>query len=392
VRVTYVILSPTFGMHQYTADLANRFADLKNQGRQSAHATVITPRQIPADRYAPSVDVQSIAAVTGTGLKRSNLNPAAFQKVYRAILASQPDVVHFTGPHIWNPILLYRLRRVGIPTIHTIHDVDPHSGTGYGRLLYVWNNSIVRGAGQILVHGQVYRDRLIARGTPADRVVYAPLLHLFTSYEMEQRLRSVPPQINAEGYALFFARLEAYKGVDILIAAMEQLANSMPAARAIIAGKGDSQQAALQVTLPATVELRNRQIGDAEALDLFRQCSVVVLPYRDATQSALIAAAFFFEKPVIVTRTGALPEYVCEGETGWIIPPNDATALARCLQAALADPLRLRQTGLAGRAWLETQSREEHQTLNRMYEQACSHRGPASAAQQQAKKGDYVHD
>ena len=96
-------------------------------------------------------------------------------------MASQPDVVHFTGPHIWNPILLYRLRRVGIPTIHTIHDVDPHSGTGYGRLLYVWNNSIVREAGQILVHGQLYRDRLIAQGVPADRVTYTPLLHLFTS-------------------------------------------------------------------------------------------------------------------------------------------------------------------------------------------------------------------
>jgi glycosyltransferase involved in cell wall biosynthesis len=379
-------------MHQYTADLANRFASLKSQGGQSGRATVITPRQIPADRYAPFVDVQPIAAVTGTGLKKSNLNPAALQKVYRAILTSQPDVVHFTGPHIWNPILLYRLRHAGIPTIHTIHDVDPHSGTGYGRLLYVWNNSIVRGAGQILVHGQVYRDRLIAQGTPADRVVYAPLLHLFTSYEMEQHLRSVPPEISDAGYALFFARLEAYKGVDIFIEAMRPLASSMPAARAIIAGKGDLQQAAPQTTLPVTVDLRNRLIGDAEALDLFRQCSVVVLPYRDATQSALIAAAFFFEKPVIVTRTGALPEYVREGETGWIIPPNDATALARCLQAALADPMRLRQTGLAGRAWLEAQSREEHQTLTRMYEQACSHRTPAVSAQQPAKKGDYVHD
>lgn len=377
MRVTYVVLSPTFGMHQYTADLANRFADRKGNGGQLAQATVIAPRQVPTDRYAPAVNIQSIVPVIGTGLKRSNLNPAALQRAYRAIVASRPDVVHFTGPHLWNPVLLYRMRRAGIPTIHTIHDVDPHSGTGYGRLLYVWNNSIVRWAGQILVHGRLYRDRLIAQGTPTDRVVYTPLLHLFMSYEMEQRLRAAPPEISDEGYALFFARLEAYKGVDVFIQAMGQLTDRLPAARAIIAGKGDFQQAAPQAILPATVELRNRMIGDAEALELFRKCSVVVLPYRDATQSALIAAAFFFAKPVIVTRAGALPEYVREDETGWVIPPNDATALARCLQAVLADPIRLRQTGLAGRTWLEIQSGEEHQTLKRMYEQARSHRASA---------------
>ncbi len=379
-------------MHQYAADLANRFADPESYGEPLAHATVITPRQVPADRYAPTVDVQSIATVTGTGLKRSNLNPATFQQVYRAILASQPDVVHFTGPHLWNPILLYRLRSRGIPTIHTIHDVDPHSGTGYGRLLYVWNNSIVRWAGQILVHGQMYRDRLIAQGISPDRVVYTPLLHLFTSYEMEQRLRSAAPEISDQRYALFFARLEAYKGVDVLLEAMQQLARSASTARVIIAGKGDLSLVAPQATLPAAVELRNHLIGDTEAIDLFRQCSVVVLPYRDATQSALIAAAFFFQKPVIVTRAGALPEYVRDGETGWIIPPNDTAALSDCLRAAFADPARLSQMGQAGRAWLELQSREENQVLRRMYEQAGSHQALAAPTHQQAKKGDYAHD
>jgi glycosyltransferase involved in cell wall biosynthesis len=379
-------------MQQYTADLANRFADIKGPSEPPSCATVIAPRQIPVNRYATTVDVQSIAAISGTGLRKDNLNPATFRQVYRAILASQPEIVHFTGPHIWNPILLYRLRRAGIPTIHTIHDVDPHSGAGYGRLLYLWNNLIVRWAGQILVHGRIYRERLIARGVSPDRVVYTPLLHLFTSYDIAQRLRSGPLHISDQKYALFFARLEVYKGVDLLIEAMPQLAGSLPAARAIIAGKGDLSHITPRSTLPETVELRNRLIDDDEAVDLFRQCSVVVLPYRDATQSALVAAAYFFHKPVIVTRTGALPEYVREGETGWIIPPNDTAALANCLRAAFGDPARLRQMGQAGHALLEAQSRDEHQVLRRMYEQAGSHQAPAASAHQQAKKGDDAHD
>ena len=54
-------------------------------------------------------------------------------------------------------------------------------------------------------------------------------------------MRSTPPEISDQGYALFFARLEAYKGIDVLLEAMQQLASIAPTARAIIAGKGDLQ-------------------------------------------------------------------------------------------------------------------------------------------------------
>jgi alpha-maltose-1-phosphate synthase len=120
------------------------------------------------------------------------------------------------------------------------------------------------------------------------------------------------------------------------------------------------------------VELRNRLIEDDEAIDLFRRCSLVVLPYVDATQSALIAAAYFFGKPVIVTRTGALPEYVIDGETGWVIEPRDPQALAECLLAAFSDPARLAEMGKAGRAWYEVQRRIEHSMLLTMYRQAAA--------------------
>ena len=108
-------------------------------------------------------------------------------------------------------------------------------------------------------------------------------------------------------------------------------------------------------------------IEDDEAIDLFSRCSLVVLPYIDATQSALIGAAYFFGKPVIVTRAGALPEYVVEGETGWVIPPRDPQALAECLQAALGDPDRLARMGRAGRAWYDAQRIVERETLDDMY-------------------------
>jgi glycosyltransferase involved in cell wall biosynthesis len=366
VRVCYVALSPTFGMHQYTAGMANQMAGaFEHEPVRSWPVTIITNRRVPRDRYAPQVNVQSIVDIAGTGLQQTNFSLRGFERIYRAIRAAEPDVVHFTGPHVWNPALLLRLKQAGIKTIHTLHDLDPHSGTGYGRLLYAWNNSIVRWANHILVHGRVYQERLAQQGLPSERVSYTPLLHLFLSYQAEAALRQAPPAVTLEPFALFFARIETYKGIDTLFAAMRQM-NGRIGMQAVVAGKGELEQAA-----PGNVEVRNRLIDDAEATDLFRRCSLVVLPYRDATQSAVIAAAYFFAKPVIVTRTGALPEYVAEGSTGWIIEPGNASALAEKLSCAIKDPVRLKQMGEAGQAWYAEQYRNEVSALRSLYERAA---------------------
>jgi glycosyltransferase involved in cell wall biosynthesis len=70
---------------------------------------------------------------------------------------------------------------------------------------------------------------------------------------------------------------------------------------------------------------------------------------------------------VLVTQTGALPEYVREGETGWVIPPADAGALTRCLQAALGDPVGLSRMGCAAKERYKRERQIEGSTLRVMY-------------------------
>jgi glycosyltransferase involved in cell wall biosynthesis len=69
----------------------------------------------------------------------------------------------------------------------------------------------------------------------------------------------------------------------------------------------------------------------------------------------------------VVTRVGALPEYVVEGETGRIVPPRDPQALAEVLRAALSDPGRLARLGRAGRVWYERRREEEGARLQALY-------------------------
>ena len=56
-------------------------------------------------------------------------------------------------------------------------------------------------------------------------------------------------------------------------------------------------------------------------------------------------------RPVVAARTGGLPEVVRDGETGYLVPPGDAAALAERLGALLGDEALRKRIGAAGRAW-----------------------------------------
>ena len=361
MRICYVLLSPTLGMHQYTSDLANRMVGAGHD------AHLVTTKHASRDRYGPDIKIQTPIETTNTGFSLEAIDVHGFRRTLQTLRKVNSDVIHFTGPHLWNAFLMKALRARNTPVCHTIHDLHPHAGAFYGQLLYLWNRSVLNSADQILVHGEQYRDYLLARGIMPSQVTYTPLMHLFLSHAQEKRLVQSPPTVRYEPWALFFARLEVYKGLPVLLEAARRIGpptRSSP--NMILAGQGRLEKLGLE-PIPPNVEVRNRLIDDREAIDLFGRCGLVVLPYIEASQSALIAAAYFFRKPVIVTRTGALPEYVVPGETGWVVPPNDPQTLADRLKKALADPDRLVQMGQAGREWYESQRQVEEKTLQGMY-------------------------
>ncbi|MHB1295236.1 MAG: glycosyltransferase family 4 protein [Anaerolineae bacterium] len=364
MRICYLLLSPTFGMHQYTADYANRMAAAGHE------AYLLTSTRYPADRYAPEVRVLAQVDTRDRGLSLNALQPRALRKVIAALRELRPDVVHITGPHVWNSLVMASLRRSNIPIVHSVHDWQPHPGAGYGRLLQLWNADIVRRADHVLVHSRLYLEQLVRDEVPD--VTYLPLLHAFVGYAQADAFRNCadtahrcePPLV------LFFGRLERYKGVGDLLKAWSLAQHGD--AQLVVAGPG-SIETLWEGVLPAGVDLRAHHIDDAEALDLFGCCAVVVLPYTGASQSALVGAAYHLRKPVIVTRSGALPEYVQDDVTGWVVEPSDPTGLARCLEQALADPVRLKRMGEAGRAWYDAQRTQEEQHLLQMYAPVATH-------------------
>jgi glycosyltransferase involved in cell wall biosynthesis len=348
-------------MHQYTADIANRLVRVGHQ------AHLITTARYPGDRYASAVMVHTPVETRNSGFSSDALRIRAVGRAIQAIQDTRPDVVHITGPHLWNLPVLCALRRAGIPVVHTLHDLEPHLGSAYGPLLYGWNRAVLYLADQILVHAVRYRHRLLARGLSANRVTCTPLLHLFLGHTWLGQWDSLTADVRYDPCILFFGRLERYKGVSHLLTAWAMMDRpGDPDARLILAGPGKLDRL-WAGALPPGVDVRARLIDDAEAIELFRCCGVLVLPYRGATQSALIPAAYYFRKPVVAAPSGALDEYVEHGETGWLVEPEHPASLARCLSSVLSDLERLANMGVTSRAWYDARRDAEEMVLWQMY-------------------------
>ncbi|MBV6473921.1 MAG: D-inositol-3-phosphate glycosyltransferase [Saprospiraceae bacterium] len=139
---------------------------------------------------------------------------------------------------------------------------------------------------------------------------------------------------------LFFGFIRRYKGLDLLIEALADPMLANTGVRLLVAGEFyDREDNYLELIdahgLAERVILHTDFIPDSKVKYYFGACDIVVQPYRSATQSGVTPLAYYFEKPMVVTRVGGLPEQVPEGRAGYSCDPEPASiadAIARFLQ------------------------------------------------------------
>ncbi|GJL95338.1 MAG: glycosyl transferase [Hyphococcus sp.] len=137
---------------------------------------------------------------------------------------------------------------------------------------------------------------------------------------------------------LFFGFVRPYKGVDIAVNALAQ--SGVKDVRLTIAGecwqrRHEIDDLVSDLGLADKVEILNRYVSDQEAAELFARADVVVLPYRSVSGTGIIPLAYHYEKPVIVTDLPGLREFVTDGVTGWVVPPEAPAELAKLINGPL---------------------------------------------------------
>lgn len=334
MRVAIVALSCHGGMRHYASQLANSLAS-------HAEVHVFTPPDPELrDYFSPETILQPSLPLSFPGQAwRGSLvqaNPWVHASNAKRLRRIRADVVHVVTPHPSNGLLLPLLG--DLPILYTMHDPSVHPGEA-SPLRDKLTRRALHFADRLIVHGEALRQELAEQGISSEHVSVIP----HGDYGF---FRKHAKGLAEEPMILFFGRLIQYKGLEVLCRAERLLAERMSGYTLCIAGEGDTSLFASEIGPSGRVTVTNKYLSDAEVAELFERARVVVLPYTQASQSGVLAIAFAFGKPVIVTRVGGLPEAV--GEAGLIIPPDDPVALADALERLFGDASLRAQLAEAG--------------------------------------------
>ena len=323
----------TGGIAHFTAGLAPALA--------ADGVTVLTwSRRYPARLYPGTLrDVVSTTAITYGDVVPilDILNPLTWLKAVRRARRDgcRTLVLQWVHP-VQGPVyrtMAIAARRAGIGVVAICHNVSPHEDSP------LWSRFVrlgIRSADVLVVHSRPMAVEA-ARLHPHAKIVVG-FLPTFTNVAT-----ALADTDGADAAAvrrrygigetsrvlLNFGFVRPYKGVEDAIRAM---AHQTSDAHLLVVGDcWDDADLYHRVVAEAgvadRVTLDFRYVSNDEMPGLFEAADAVFVPYRRATQSAVVQLAYAFGRPVIATTVDGLPEAVADGSSGVLAPPSDPVAL-----------------------------------------------------------------
>lgn len=253
------------------------------------------------------------------------------------LLKNKIHVLHLTYELGISEFLLYFYP---YKKVMTIHDPFSHSGEGslYGERKRRFSFKMVDKL--VLLNRRQEKDFINYYGLHQKEILHNHLgrydcLNYFLSLKKQSS-----PAVGC--YVLFFGHFSPYKGIKSLCEAMKRVHQTCPDLECIIAGKGSLDFDINPYLKDGYIRLINRFVPLEELAELIANCMFVVCPYKDATQSGVVASSFSLNKPVLATNVGGLSETVKNHVNGRIIPPNDIDALATAVCEMYTAPEQLK--------------------------------------------------
>ncbi len=184
------------------------------------------------------------------------------------------------------------------------------------------------------------------QGWPADRVHHLPNFSPDLA-DAAPAVLPVPPDVPT---VLAMGRLHPNKAFDVLIRSLRRL----PGVHLVLAGDGPGRAGLLRLARGEGVGDRLHMLGwRSDQAGLLAACTVLACPSRQEPLGNVILEAFSARRPVVAAASAGPRELIRPGQTGLLVPTEDAEALAEALGAVIADPALAARLGAAGRAEFE---------------------------------------
>jgi glycosyltransferase involved in cell wall biosynthesis len=281
-------------------------------------------------------------------LVRLVIAPLAVPLLAARLLRNRPDIAICAMPGPLDLVMAAALHLLGAQLLVVVHEAEVHPGDGYPvqmslqRLLCRCADGLVALSSH--VGAQLQRQNFIHAKRPLIALTHPPFAF------------DLPPWVRPPGppRLLFFGRLLPYKGLDLLARAMRLLPpETAISVRIVGRGRESSDLDALRACCNVTVE--NRWAAETELGAVFGWADALILPYREASQSGVAAAAIAAGRPVIATRVGGLPEQL-SGVPQTMLCEPDPVSLAEAICRWLETLPPVQQPTDASLAWRQAAS------------------------------------
>jgi glycogen(starch) synthase len=288
----------------------------------------------------------------GIAIHRLPLRSALTTRDPMALLESQrratairrafaPDVVHMNLPDPGAAVHLRAAAAHRAPLVVTVHTSIPLDDGGRDTLF----GTLLRTADWVTAPSEAVL-RPLRVGIPALAERSAVIPYGLPASESS----SIPPRAPR---VLCIGRLIAEKGVDLAIAAFASITARFPSATLVVAGDGPERERlerqARELAMTDRVEFLG-WVPPEQMSAVIAESSVVVVPSRWQEAFGLVALETALQgRPAVVTRVGGLAEVVTDGETGFVVAPEDSVALAGAVARLLDDPPLAARMGDAAR-------------------------------------------
>lgn len=263
-------------------------------------------------------------------VKINTVNPLTWYSTGKEIKKSNPDLVLIK---FWIPFVAPSLGKIAriiksnkhSKIISIIDNIIPHENRpGDNMLAKYWVNSV---DGFITMSKDVLNDLNTFDKTKPKVYCPHPLYDHYGAISTKEQAKKALKLDKKTHYLLFFGFIRDYKGLDLLLKAIDKEFFEKNNIKLLVAGEfyTDSKpyfEIISKREIEKFVIMSNDFIPDEEVAYYFNACDAVVQPYKDATQSGVTQIAYHFEKPIITTNVGGLAEIVPDGKAGFVVKPE----------------------------------------------------------------------
>lgn len=257
------------------------------------------------------------------GIEKKTFDLKELHSIIAWINKQHFDVIFFETLHVWNLAIMMRCHRK-TKIFQMIHDLIPHEGDKQAKSVDLMNKAVCKMADYIVLANQKYVPKVTeVYGVDPSRVRYVDMWRRFPEYTETKFTKR----------ALFFGRMNPYKGVDNLL----EIVKLCPDVQFNAVGRVDPlvQELVDQLKMMPNVTMNNGYVTDDEMAEAFINADWIVLPYNSATQSGVVIDGYRYGRPCIAFNVGAITEQVSEGASGYLIEPGNNEAFAKKLREAV---------------------------------------------------------